>query len=1178
MRAFWEAGGEKEANLREALIGLSVKEAKHGALIEATVRWAEGMLGFVWAFVPSTESCFLIRLRVENRSGGYIVNRIEFPRIAFTTLEPGDDEKIAWPHTLGACFEAKALKPRQSVSAVSPTLEAAFDFVDVFDDQGGLCLICHDDYGYLKRLKVERDDEGRLILSFVFDGLWLRPDEIWTTPWFTVALHEGDYRRGAKFYRRWAERAFAPPRVPPQVWERPQSNWVQWFARFSDLDEIFAAQRRGLVHGLIYQLGDEDSPFSLPKEFRGSDLDVAEANEGICKLGGIPAVWCIPSAVHAGHAHHALRSKGWAFLTRKGKLFTRWGDVVPVPCEETFVNRWRAAIRKLVGGLKFGEVRLDVGGHPPEEPCFSPSFTLRHRPLETPRAYKAFYKALLDEGRKVNPDFFLSSEHLPAFFWPYLATGTAHLKTLLELPKWRELDALPLPDLARFLLPQNTALLVPSVSDADLWVYGYGMGYGWYGGGAHWTFNPHVEEAEVSLDSLESRFRTCDLDWFRYHLCRVGFADAVIFGEPVEGHVLFSTDGGRTFRGADFPGPLLALSFVGEGRQVVLCRWLPASPGKFARTFYRRKVRTPKSLVLKVPLAVSPVRSAYLWTPEGVKKVGFHEEGRMARFVLPFRPDFALELCKEIHLELRPAKIVAWWPKGRVELLLRLHNLTDRPKLLTVEFQLPKPFSSPPPVEVALRSREERSVEVKVGIPDEIASGNWPAVAVVKEAGRGQIYSATCFRIYRLFDLAYKLTAKDGTPGCVPLGGRATLELFLLSTLPEPAEVEVNLVPPMGLEARPRRARLTIGPSDLFSFPRRDGLPKNAVRARFELICRSPPLRPLLVVCRLRSSLGDASISLNLRPRIRILKLGGRWRLLTVNGPPEHERGMGVGWRQGLPLRLLNPAFPHVKWPLVKMPHAFDSSRLPSASSGGTWWAVWRRWVYVPAEWRGADLGVYIADSGGPAWGAGFYNLVAVNGWVAGAVRSKEGVSLGPYVEWGKRNLLAVAQFLPRRLGGVYLFVTRALHPEAFPESEVKIEEEQRERERKWRSAERALAEILGFVHLDVGGEPDDEAIGGEAAHREDEGVYLWWPLGTRLPEGRYVAFVRAKGKGSFGLHIVNQNTGKALKVLTIEVDSPTYRTYRVGEFSYSRRFPLRLSDWSNGGLWVDAIWLEPAE
>jgi len=122
------------------------------------------------------------------------------------------------------------------------------------------------------------------------------------------------------------------------------------------------------------------------------------------------------------------------------------------------------------------------------------------------------------------------------------------------------------------------------------------------------------------------------------------------------------------------------------------------------------------------------------------------------------------------------------------------------------------------------------------------------------------------------------------------------------------------------------------------------------------------------------------------------------------------------------------------------------------------------------------------------------------------------------------------------------------------------------------------------YPHQQLIGTKDPDAIDGEARTSEKDTCYTWWNLDDLKP-GVYDYYIRAKsGDGEskrFSLVVQDRNRS-AYKIRVKEVEpvfsNTEYRIIHVGTFYYDGSYPLRLTDWSSGGAWIDYVFIVQRE
>jgi hypothetical protein len=153
------------------------------------------------------------------------------------------------------------------------------------------------------------------------------------------------------------------------------------------------------------------------------------------------------------------------------------------------------------------------------------------------------------------------------------------------------------------------------------------------------------------------------------------------------------------------------------------------------------------------------------------------------------------------------------------------------------------------------------------------------------------------------------------------------------------------------------------------------------------------------------------------------MDLNGPWQ---VGYTPRSRATVGGAERQdNLDTEMVTPDVWDGNWPALTTPLRFDEQARKQYQ-----WGIYRRLVYVPAEWQGAEVQLRLSHMGAP-WGqGGTLNLVYVNGWPAGRIGTAGERPVSPFLVFGGWNLLAVCSYSPNSLVDPYLFVRGAPAPE----------------------------------------------------------------------------------------------------------------------------------------------------
>jgi hypothetical protein len=167
---------------------------------------------------------------------------------------------------------------------------------------------------------------------------------------------------------------------------------------------------------------------------------------------------------------------------------------------------------------------------------------------------------------------------------------------------------------------------------------------------------------------------------------------------------------------------------------------------------------------------------------------------------------------------------------------------------------------------------------------------------------------------------------------------------------------------------------------------------------------------------------GHELFAASAQPRTCLMDLNGAWKLkLTEAGKAIVG---GVEANGNLDMDSVTPAVWDGGWESLTTP-----IRLDKDARRGKSWGTYRRLIYVPAAWQGADIWLRLGNTGAP-WGeGGTLNLVYANGWPCGRVGASGECRVSPFLVFGGWNLLAVASAAPNCLVDPYLFARSGPDP-----------------------------------------------------------------------------------------------------------------------------------------------------
>jgi len=966
------------------------------------------------------------RLTVENATGAVLVDTLRLPILRGIELGEPEDDWFTWPHTLGARFRVRGFRPGERLEQPYPEF-LYMQWLDLHDRDQGVYLVCLDDYGYCKNLFIGREADGRSVMGVTFTGCWIaKPGDSWTTPWVQIAAHQGDWRAGADLYRPFAEAVFGPLDPPERVREMPTAQcWLAHHASDGDVGKLFEIQQQAPIHA-SYLMKSLNT--SIPEGwdgFRGSALELQDAFGRIRELGGSPALFTFDRAPLMGRPNYADYAGQWTCVRRDGSIAQGFRDMMPSPFDPDLVRARVGEATRWVEAFGLDEMHFDTAATTGPS-LAGPSYRtdLPQRPNETPHYFKALYRAIRDGGRQHNPEFLLRAEHCADFFFPEFLTSTAHFFVTGNLVAEHDAptDAQLLPILFRYTLPRHAALEMPSMSDSDFWTYGFGMGYGFHGGGPSWCFNPGVREAESPPGELLHRYRFCDAEWRRYYDFRVGFEEAVIDAERSDCVAEAEIDG--DWRPCVFPGPVVAVTHSGGGREVTLGQWFHQSHTVyFGERFVGQDRLDPRPIRLRVPTRLRSPR-VRLFGEHGEIATRAAVRDGMIELDVPDPTCFALEALTGPSITLTVPELAHPGEQASIG----VHVTQARPSAGEVSLELPAGWPTVKPIRVPAQA--EFTARVRVDVPAGIFGRNYPIKAVLR-IGNLKRTTATHMRVMEPVTVLYAFDALgEGGPTstwCVDPGRRARLTVTCVNNERAAGDIAIRVageqVSGHAIDRVPGVSSRELGdPNGALCrwTDGRAGPPANALIRTFDFDCTGVSGRPVRLEV---SADGKIAFGTDAFPRTRLMDLNGPWRIgytrvsqATVGGAERQDN---------LDTEMVTPDVWDGNWPALPTPLRFDEQVRKQYQ-----WGIYRRLVYVPAEWQGAEVWLRLSYMGAP-WGAGgTLNLAYVNGWPAGRIGTAGERPVSPFLVFGGWNLLAVCSYSPNSLVDPYLFVRGAPAPE----------------------------------------------------------------------------------------------------------------------------------------------------
>lgn len=1033
----WKHGAETPFGGGSAQTRVEVR----GGVALARLRWARpsGLRYTAEVVLAPREAGPKVRLTVRNETGAALVDTLRLPLLRGVELGEPDDDWFTWPHTLGATFRVRGFKPGDTLEMPYPEF-LYMQWLDLYQANQGLYVGCLDDYGYSKNLLIGRTPDGASLMGIVFTGCWVaRAGDQWTTPWVQIAGHAGDWRSGADLYRPFAEKAFGPLDPPERVREMPTAQcWLAHHASDGDLGKLFEVQQQAPIHASYLMKSLNTSTPEGWDGFRGSALEYQRAFDRIRELGGSPALFTFDRAPLMGRPNYADYAGHWICQRRDGSFAEGFRDMMPSPFDADLVRARVGEAVRWVHDFGLDEIHFDTAATTGPS-LAGPSYEPHHpqRPNEVPHYFKALYRAIRDACRRENPEFLLRAEHCADFFFPEFLTSTAHFfeagnyvaarNAGAGLPASDTANARLLPILLRYTLPRHAALQMPSMSDDDFWTYGCGMGHGFHGGGPSWCFNPEVRSPEAPDGELLHRYQFCEAQWRRYYDFRVGFEEEVVDGRSDE---LAQRQVGESWQGCSYPGPLVAVTHWSARREVTLGQWYPLShTGYFGERFVGPDRPASHPVRLRVPTKLQHPW-ARLLDARGVSPVRPVIANGMVECEVPDPTCFALEVAEGPALTLNLPRLAE--PGKTIELTVEVEQPTPREGLL--EFSLPAGWPKQTPIRVL--DTPLFTARVKVAVPAGIFGRNYP-IKVRLRSGDLTRTTAGHLLVMEPLTVVYSFDAlrgdqPAGLSAAIP-GAPARLTVTCINNTQRPLDLSVAAHGP-GLDGDTTGR---VEAADLANLGEREGPVRRWIEGQ------GPPPGNVFVrtfdyvwegvgdPCHLRVAAdGEVLFDAHPVPRTRLMDLNGDWKLRLIQAGQAIVGGVEAN--DNLDMDAVTPAVWDGGWASLRTP-----IRLDKDARRGKSWGIYRRLVYVPAHWQGADIWLRLGNTGAP-WGeGGTLNLVYANGWPCGRVGMRGECLVSPFLVFGGWNLLAVASAWPNCLVEPYLFARQGPDPARLQPAEA---------------------------------------------------------------------------------------------------------------------------------------------
>jgi len=981
------------------------------------------------------------RITVKNLDESYLVDTINF-KISGMKIGDGADNFFLYPKETGIRMKTSAFKPGDTKEDPYPGF-LYMQWLDIYNEEAGVYLGSLDDYGYTKKLVIGKNEAGENIMEVSFSGCYIaKSRDQFTTPYVQIASHKGDWRTGADLYRVFAEKAFGPVNPPTKIKDMPAAQcWLAHHASNGDIWKLFEQQQQAPIHASYLT---KSLTTSVPEGwdgFLGSALEYQESFDNIKRLGGNAALFTFDRAPLMGRPNYADYAGKWTNVKRGGSFEEAFKDIMPSPFDENFRKARIGEVVRWVRDFGLDELHYDTEGTSSDAPIVltglmgGPSYRsdFKQRPNETPHYFKTLYKETLEAARKYNPEFTLRAEHCADFFYPEFEASTAHLYYSTLEPyhfggsfKYGE-DYFIMPEVFRYTLPKHSQLQMPSVSNSDMWMYSYGMGYGFHGGGPSWTFNPKTREPEMPDGQIRERYAFYDKEWRAYYDFRVGFTEAILEANKIDTNASVFID--DKWVPCDYSSDVKAITSMGKNQEVTLGELsdygkLSEYGQKYISKFNGNSDLRPFKVKFPVTLENPKFR---LYTDYSSQEINPQVINGFAEVEISDTRMFAIEAFNGADLTMDlPSKAVS--PGEEISIKLNIANTLENTGEIT--FEMPANWDKIETVSVP--ENTSFSKEIKIKIPEGIFGRNYP-IKVVYTAGDFKRTIASTVKIMDKFTVLYSFDTLDSNGKqkniyALTPKSKGVLKIFIINNQDSEKEVDVNVKGEfVNIGKKQKLAGINsrlLGDEDspVYKWVL-DGLPEEVPNhvVVFEQIFdfNNVPKSPIEIEVK---SGNDSIFKESVFPRTMVMDLNGNWKHFPK--PKDESTVGGVEGRNSLDLFLTTPENWDGSWDTIETPFIMDD-----VERKNHFWSVYRKLVFIPKSWQGSEVFMRLPNMGGP-WSQGSsLNLIYFNGWPCGRIGLAGETDVSSFLKYGSWNLIAVASYETKQLIDPYLFVRNVPDP-----------------------------------------------------------------------------------------------------------------------------------------------------
>lgn len=975
----------------------------------------------------------LFRITVKNTTGDFLVDKIRFILKGIQLGNP-DDDWFSYPHTLGAAFRVNGFKPNEQFEDPYPAL-MFMQWLDCYDENQGVYIGAYDDYGYNKSLVIGKDADGIPMMGINFGGCWIADkNDSWTTPWVQIASHKGDWRAGADLYREFSESAFkADIKVPDIIKEMPTAQvWLSYHASNGNTGKLFEIQQQSPIHSSYIMKSLNTSYPEGWDGFQGSALEYHDAFNMIRKLGGSPALFTFDRAPLLGRPNYADYVSKWARCRRDGTFDEGFTDMLAAPMDKDFIRARIGEAVRWVREFNIDEIHYDteatcgdtgeVGVGMFAGPAYNNPFGIR--PNEVPHYFKELYNMTLDACREYNPIFSIRGEDCADFFFPSILTSTAHYFTTSQIVSARNHpnDAKMIPMLLRYTLPKYTSYLMPSMSSNDFWTYGFGMGYGFHGGGPSWCLNDTARENEEPSGELRPRYGFYDLQWRQYYDFRVGFEEAVVDAEKSVNNATAFING--KWINCAFPNPVIAVTHTGGGREVTLGQWFHNSQTAYFGNIYITGERMkPVPIKIRIPTLIKNP-SVRLYGRNSEISCNPKISNGIIELDIQDPTCFAVEAFEGPSIKLELPQLAAPGKTAAMKITVNQPS----PKQGKLIIKLPAGWKEIPAIKIPAEKKFTKTITIQ--IPSGIFGRNYPIKATF-QTGSFKRTAASHLKVMEPLSVTYSFDVlKDGQRqklNCIEPGKRCRITVTCINNTENNANLAISIRSPylsdIAHETIPGIKPIDIGDPDgkLNNWFEKGGaIPENVLQKSFDFDCHGLSAQPFNISVTMNNKM---EFSDRVFPRLKLMDINGEWKVKYKDTSKANTGG--VMGRDIIDFELTTPEVWDGNWERINTPFT-----LPESKWGEYEWAIYRRMVFIPKEWQGNDIQLRLQSMGGLRWGPdGALNIVYINGYPAGRIGIRGDRALSPFLKYGAWNLFCIISSSPQRLVNPYLFVRESIDP-----------------------------------------------------------------------------------------------------------------------------------------------------